>query len=60
MVNHVVSITDIALGLGFGSLSTFSTTFGKRFGVTPSELRELPAARPRRVTGLFSSNSLGT
>ncbi|WP_280235175.1 AraC family transcriptional regulator [Nocardia cyriacigeorgica] len=33
------SITDIALGLGFGSVSSFSTAFRHRFGATPSSVR---------------------
>ncbi|MBF6411646.1 AraC family transcriptional regulator [Nocardia cyriacigeorgica] len=34
------SVTDIALGLGFGSVSSFSTAFRQRFGSTPSSVRE--------------------
>ncbi|MFE3443535.1 AraC family transcriptional regulator [Nocardia sp. NPDC059180] len=33
------SITDIALRLGFGSVSRFSTAFRQRFGATPSSVR---------------------
>ncbi|MQY24828.1 helix-turn-helix domain-containing protein [Nocardia aurantia] len=33
------SITDIALDLGFGSISAFSTAFRQRFDTTPSDLR---------------------
>ncbi|NEW40942.1 AraC family transcriptional regulator [Nocardia cyriacigeorgica] len=34
-----MSVTDIALGLGFGSVSSFSTAFRQRFGTTPSSVR---------------------
>lgn len=34
-----VSITDIALNLGFSSSQHFATTFGERFGCTPREFR---------------------
>ncbi|WP_280235174.1 helix-turn-helix domain-containing protein [Nocardia cyriacigeorgica] len=34
-----ISITDIALSLGFGSVSSFSTAFRHRFGAKPSSVR---------------------
>ncbi|WP_433524957.1 helix-turn-helix domain-containing protein [Nocardia pseudovaccinii] len=34
------SITDIASDLGFGSVSSFSKAFRRRFGATPGQLRE--------------------
>ncbi|MEV6426583.1 AraC family transcriptional regulator [Nocardia sp. NPDC051463] len=34
------SITTIALGLGFGSASAFSTAFRQRFNATPRDIRE--------------------
>jgi AraC-like DNA-binding protein len=35
----MMSITDIALDLGFREASTFSTTFGKLAGRTPTDYR---------------------
>jgi len=34
------SISAIALGVGFGDLSYFNRTFRRRFGMTPSDVRE--------------------
>jgi len=35
-----ISVTDIALGVGFNSSQYFATSFLKRFGITPSEYRK--------------------
>lgn len=35
-----LSITDIAVEIGFGSLSAFTSAFRKRFGISPSEFRK--------------------
>lgn len=34
------SISAIALGVGFGDLSYFNLTFRRRFGMTPSDVRD--------------------
>lgn len=39
------SIASIAFSAGFGDLSYFNRTFRRRYGLTPSELRESAAAR---------------
>lgn len=44
VVEHDVSLTDLALDLGFSSHSHFTHTFHRELGITPSELR-------RRATG---------
>lgn len=41
-----VSITTIAVEVGFNSRSTFNSTFKKATGVTPSEFRNLECAEP--------------
>jgi AraC-like DNA-binding protein len=40
------TITDIALVVGFGDISTFNREFRRRFGVTPSDMRH--GAAPKR------------
>ncbi|WP_327093664.1 helix-turn-helix domain-containing protein [Nocardia vinacea] len=42
------SITDIASDLGFGSMSSFSKAFRRRFDTTPGQLREDWRAAPQR------------
>ncbi|HET7524412.1 MAG TPA: AraC family transcriptional regulator, partial [Burkholderiaceae bacterium] len=37
---HSRTITDIALAAGFNSMSHFSSVFRRRFGVTPSDVRD--------------------
>jgi AraC-like DNA-binding protein len=39
-----VSVTDVALAVGFGDLSYFARTFARRFGVSPRDYRR--GARP--------------
>lgn len=48
---HCPSITNLALELGFSSHSHFSAAFFARFGVSPSEYREM--SRAQRNTGGF-------
>ncbi|MFT3830094.1 MAG: helix-turn-helix domain-containing protein [Opitutaceae bacterium] len=43
----VRTIADIAFGAGFNTLSSFNAAFRARFGVTPSEFRDRPAADSR-------------
>jgi AraC-like DNA-binding protein len=40
------AISDIALAVGFGDVSTFNREFRRRFGMTPSDVRA--AARNHR------------
>jgi len=35
-VNHVFSVTDIGMRVGFGETSSFTAAFRKATGVTPS------------------------
>jgi len=46
-------ISDIAYDVGFGDLSYFNRVFRRRYGATPSEIRECRAAlsRPDQVQG---------
>jgi len=39
--NHDRSVTEICLACGFESLSSFSTLFRERFGVTPGKIRKI-------------------
>jgi AraC family transcriptional regulator len=36
LVNHVFSVTDIGMRVGFGETSSFTAAFRKATGVTPS------------------------
>jgi len=36
------TISAIALAVGFGDISYFNRNFRRRYGVTPSELRNVP------------------
>jgi AraC-like DNA-binding protein len=38
-------VTDVCFAVGFGSLSHFTTTFRRRFGMPPSEFQRSPTAR---------------
>ncbi|WP_228000459.1 helix-turn-helix domain-containing protein [Nocardia australiensis] len=45
------SIGSLASGLGFGSASTFSTDFRRRFGASPRDIRR-PSRRPRSAPSM--------
>lgn len=48
--NSTLSVTDVCLQVGFGSLGTFSTRFAELVGVPPSAYRDAPPATD--LTGL--------
>lgn len=50
LVHSQEPITQIALGVGYRSLSLFGSLFKRRFGLSPSEWRE-KAARDRELRG---------
>jgi AraC family transcriptional regulator len=43
------SVTDTCFAVGFGSLSHFVTTFRRRYGATPSEIRRCGGGREPRL-----------
>lgn len=45
------TIADIALAAGFGDVSTFNRAFRRRFGMTPSEVRQRAAVRIPQAIG---------
>ncbi|MEV6134824.1 helix-turn-helix domain-containing protein [Nocardia sp. NPDC051990] len=51
------SITDIAADLGFGSISSFSKAFRRRFDTTPGQLREDWRADPAPATPISGATS---
>lgn len=54
MINSVNSIADIALGCGFGDLSTFGLTFKRQYGETPSQFRAKYSLK-RKSVRVYSS-----
>jgi AraC-like DNA-binding protein len=44
-----LNITDIALSWGFNSVTHFSEAFRKRFGLSPSAVRQLASEPPRTI-----------
>ena len=44
--NSSLTVTQVALACGFGSVNTFSTRFREAFGHPPSHRRNLPVAAP--------------
>ncbi len=49
LVQGNASVTDICMAVGFSSLGSFSTLFGRRFGRPPSTYRQEFAASDTRV-----------
>ena len=48
-----LTISSIAFAVGFGDLSYFNRTFRRRFGMTPSDLRQAaPQERPGNGIGV--------
>ncbi len=60
LTNPALSITETAFTCGFASLQAFSRAFGRRFGVSASQWRELGGQTPEVIGRIRAGRSKGS